>query len=494
MSSKPNVINGKEWKLVVTRNMSFWHNVLSLDGHKYNSADFGVSKPWIWLYITVNSTETHVFAELQNLADYNAAVLDAVNTKEKIALLKERYYTFAKELMVALEKADKDLTLENWLDYLQKYQRFTAGLGLTTSLGRVGAEKLTERLKALGYTDAEIPNIIAVITYPKEHTPLFISQLDLLTVCCKVQKDGLVGAELEAALQGWLTKHGCIPVNYCEEPWNMNDARTQLESFLKKDCEKELVAAKESHQKKSVEAEELLAKINDSEVTIYAHALAEGTYLNEFRKNIFCQVSLAFRGMFERIAKMGGSSNWRDCLYLTPDETTALIKGEKLSIADIKNARRVVGMHIGPSGKSELLPSDMVAGLEAYINELHGATKAATGANQQNAEKPNSVKGFSACKGKVTGTVKIILSSKDFHKLNAGEILVTTMTSVDFVPVMERAAAFVTNEGGITSHASIVAREMNKPCVIGTKNATQVLKDGDRVEVDAVKGIVTILP
>ena len=85
------------------------------------------------------------------------------------------------------------------------------------------------------------------------------------------------------------------------------------------------------------------------------------------------------------------------------------------------------------------------------------------------------------------------VDKKDFYKLNRGDILVTTMTSVDFVPVMEKAGAFVTNEGGITSHASIVAREMNKPCIIGTQNATQVLRDGDLVEVDADKGIVKIV-
>ena len=67
------------------------------------------------------------------------------------------------------------------------------------------------------------------------------------------------------------------------------------------------------------------------------------------------------------------------------------------------------------------------------------------------------------------------------------------MTSVDFVPIMDKAGAFVTNEGGITSHAAIVSREMNKPCIIGTQNATQVIKDGDMVEVDAERGIVKIL-
>jgi len=62
-----------------------------------------------------------------------------------------------------------------------------------------------------------------------------------------------------------------------------------------------------------------------------------------------------------------------------------------------------------------------------------------------------------------------------------------------YLPAMRRAAAFITNEGGITCHAAIISREMKKPCIIGTKIATQVLKDGDEVEVDAVSGVVRIL-
>ena len=64
------------------------------------------------------------------------------------------------------------------------------------------------------------------------------------------------------------------------------------------------------------------------------------------------------------------------------------------------------------------------------------------------------------------------------------------MTTPDFVPAMEKAAAIVTDRGGILCHAAIVSREMSKPCIIGTKIATKVLKDGDLVEVDADKGVV----
>ncbi|MEY3197555.1 MAG: hypothetical protein RL023_25 [Candidatus Parcubacteria bacterium] len=74
-----------------------------------------------------------------------------------------------------------------------------------------------------------------------------------------------------------------------------------------------------------------------------------------------------------------------------------------------------------------------------------------------------------------------------------GDILVSTMTTPDFLPAMKKAAAIITDEGGITCHAAIVARELQKPCIIATKFATQILQDGDIVEVDAHKGSITIL-
>ncbi len=103
------------------------------------------------------------------------------------------------------------------------------------------------------------------------------------------------------------------------------------------------------------------------------------------------------------------------------------------------------------------------------------------------------LKGQVACVGKVVGRVKIVNTSSDINKLVAGDILVAIATNPDLVPAMKLAAAFVTEQGGITSHAAIVAREMKKPCIIGTKIATKVFKDGDMVEVNADLGIVTIL-
>lgn len=103
------------------------------------------------------------------------------------------------------------------------------------------------------------------------------------------------------------------------------------------------------------------------------------------------------------------------------------------------------------------------------------------------------LRGNSASKGKSVGKVKIINNSLDFSKINDGDILVSSMTTPEMVPIMKKSSAFITDEGGITCHAAIVARELKKPCIIGTKIATKVLKDGDMVEVDADKGIVNII-
>ena len=101
---------------------------------------------------------------------------------------------------------------------------------------------------------------------------------------------------------------------------------------------------------------------------------------------------------------------------------------------------------------------------------------------------------MTAHKGNCRGRIKVILNPKiEANKFKNGDVLVTSMTRPEFLPLMRKAAAFITDEGGITSHAAIISRELNKPCIIGAKIATKVLKDGDLVEVDADKGIVKIV-
>jgi len=125
---------------------------------------------------------------------------------------------------------------------------------------------------------------------------------------------------------------------------------------------------------------------------------------------------------------------------------------------------------------------------DVFIGEK--AKKLAKLVESKKVDNVEEFSGQTGCVGKAKGIVKIIIRPSDMSKMNKGDILVSIATDPDIVPAMKKAAAIVTEQGGVTSHAAIVSREMNIPCVIGTKIATKVLKDGDLVEVDANKGIV----
>lgn len=107
-----------------------------------------------------------------------------------------------------------------------------------------------------------------------------------------------------------------------------------------------------------------------------------------------------------------------------------------------------------------------------------------------NEKKVTELKGMCACIGKATGTVKVINHPDEMKKMEYGDILVSAATTPAIVTAMKKAAAIITDEGGLTCHASIVSRELNIPCVVGTRIVTKICKDGDLVEVDATKGIV----
>ncbi len=98
--------------------------------------------------------------------------------------------------------------------------------------------------------------------------------------------------------------------------------------------------------------------------------------------------------------------------------------------------------------------------------------------------------GLGGAPGSGSGAVRILSTLTDAGKLAGGDVLVTHMTSPDWVPLMRRAAAIVTDSGGMTCHAAIVSRELGIPCVVGTGEATRKLRDGELVTVDATHGVV----
>lgn len=166
---------------------------------------------------------------------------------------------------------------------------------------------------------------------------------------------------------------------------------------------------------------------------------------------------------------------YEDLVLYTPDELGQIDSGKRIDITDRRKKMSIYAIentfYIGTETETQET--------YAYINQI--------GSNND-----GNIKGTVACEGKVTGVVKVLNFATE-KTFNEGEILVASMTRPDFVPLMKKASAIVTDEGGVTSHAAIVSRELGVPCIIGTQNATRVLKDGQTVEVDANNGIVRIL-
>lgn len=191
---------------------------------------------------------------------------------------------------------------------------------------------------------------------------------------------------------------------------------------------------------------------------------------------------------FDNIFKLI-NKNVKNCGNLevaSTNELKKIIKSKKCS-DDIKNKlkERDSGCVIF---QKEVYPipkfADLAIFLKKYNVELPDAEKKL---------ELENFKGNPASPGKIQGKVRFLYSKSDMLALQKGEIVVSPMTSSYFDPVLPKAAAIVTDEGGITCHAAIISRELGIPSIIGTKVATKTLNVGDLIEVDADKGIVTIL-
>lgn len=167
--------------------------------------------------------------------------------------------------------------------------------------------------------------------------------------------------------------------------------------------------------------------------------------------------------------KAGDSYNLMTINELLNNKSTEI----KLRLKESKNNKRFVYAKL--DGKEIIWYTDNIIGI---IEKL------------EKTEINKSVSGQPGYPGKVTGKVKLILSNDINIKFNKGDILITPTSNPTLMPLIIKAGAIVTDEGGVTSHAAIISRELKKPSVIGTKYATHVFKDGDMVEVDANSGLV----
>ena len=162
-------------------------------------------------------------------------------------------------------------------------------------------------------------------------------------------------------------------------------------------------------------------------------------------------------------------------LCMAKDEFTEYLKEEVFPESEVLEERFARGGLVFEKGIYKMFSGDAVCEYEDIVNKGVGGSE---------------LSGSIAFPGKVVGRCKIILdpfAENDFEK---GDILVTGMTRPEFLPLMEKASAIVTDAGGVLCHAAITAREMKIPCIVGTEKATTFFENSENIEVDAGRGIV----
>ncbi|MFH1750551.1 MAG: PEP-utilizing enzyme [Candidatus Micrarchaeota archaeon] len=225
-----------------------------------------------------------------------------------------------------------------------------------------------------------------------------------------------------------------------------------------------------------VEKRRLEMQLNGQEKHL-AYVASQMAFLKIYRKDAqtygWFSLHLIAREAAARIGLLPGQAN-----FLLPSELISCLEGRKPD-AGLIASRMKQCAYVLYKGKFSLVTGKDAATLGQSLASLHKIDLSS-----------RELQGVCACPGFAKGAVKIINQSSDMGKMNRGDVLVAHTTQPEIVLAMKKASAIVTDMGGLTSHAAIVSRELGVPCIIGTKIATKVLKDGDKVEVDATKGTV----
>lgn len=364
----------------------------------------------------------------------------------------------------------KEPSVENFKQFVDMAQQMNF-------LWLLGAGPLIES------AEEKFQEIVVKESFPAEHvldivpqviTPLYYRHKELVALEEEVRGKSLSeirsNAKLHQRLQEQVEKYPWIEIlNFMGERLTLERLYEQIE-----------------HMEDTPEKSKYIpAKPLSTELSFRANCLRDCGYVKQAGAEYFSIFSELVRPFLDTVAQQIGVT-YREMMSLTPAEIAEALQGDlgstELQTRILARVDTQDGIMIAQEGGGMIFtenPGDIKLLLEKMVPRADTSMQ--------------ELKGQIGNPGKYTGPVKIIMNTSDFSKMEAGDVLVSTMTTPDFVILMQKSGAIVTDIGGMLCHAAIVSREINTPCIIGTKFATQILHDGDLVEVDADKGVVRIL-
>ncbi|MFH1111647.1 MAG: PEP-utilizing enzyme [Patescibacteria group bacterium] len=342
--------------------------------------------------------------------------------------------------------------------------------------------RVLQELKTKIRDESKVQSYLRIIFSPDFPSQIIKEHYDLLKLAVIIKKNKLSLNQVKKLLYQHTENYQWIPcLDINDKPWSVTHFQNELTRLFKLDSGSELKHLLESFKRNKVNFNRFIKDLRFSarqkELFRVAHQVA---FYKDDRDDARRLAYFYWRKLFIEVAsrldlslKQLGTLLHREIIYL-------LTTGKKPDYFEI----------------TKRFKNHILLMKKGKLNLYFGNTAKKVIARELIKNKQNKVllerdiKGIIGSLGKAIGKVSIVLVKKDLTKVKRGDIMIAITTHPDFVPAMRRAKAIVTDEGGITCHAAIISRELKKPCIIGTKIATKVLKDGDLVEVDAINGIV----
>lgn len=315
----------------------------------------------------------------------------------------------------------------------------------------------------------------AVASDPVEAGVVLDEQLALLRIAERLGRGHDVGGALEAHARrfGWMKNVGYFG------DWFGAAHYAQLARRAAKSARASLAETRAGiASKRRAFARLLRATSDDASLQSLLRTTNAAVAFRSYRTEMFYESYRYARPLLAAIARRVGLSS-RGVLQLFPDEILALVRSEKRAARDLVRERERGYIWVSDRAGTYFT----LAGAEA---ERAHPVFLGDGAPSSRTE----LVGQAAFPGVVRGRAVVVRTSAELASIRAGDVLVAHATNIDYVHVLRKVAAIVTEEGGILCHAAVVSREMRIPAVIGTGDATRVLATGDQLEVDGARGLV----
>ena len=374
--------------------------------------------------------------------------------------------------MQGLQNISDQELLKLYKDYQISVLKSIPFLDTTLVLNNILTKSLTGLLESeLGIKDKNEQDLLLSNLVIPIKKSFFVEETEaILRIALKMQKkrNADIGKDIDKYLEkfAWMSM-----IAYVGKPYTKEAVLKRVEEILKEDPKEQMAKAREVNIKTVRNYEIAYQKIEKSQKLVNLINYAqEFLYLLNYRLDIFFKAHFLVSPLFKEIGRRMNITV-DEVVYLTGDEIVELIEGKKK--IDKKEVVQRVSDYalIKKEGKF-------------YIQSGKDVKRVAYGK-----VVTTEVKGQVANRGRATGKIKLVFETEDISKVMRGDILVSPMTRPNMVPAMMKARGIITDFGGMLCHAAIISREFDLPCVVGTKNATKVFKDGDLVELNVYEGI-----